>query len=478
MGKTDPAVFMANDIRGRYPEQVDDEFAFRLGSGLCRALGARSVVIAHDARLSSPSLYRSLASGLEQSGARVDALGICPTELLYYVVGSTGRFDAGVMVTASHNPPEFNGFKLVRGDVESITLRSGLASVRDEMMRQEDSGTTAAKSPSKSVFAESEYVDYALKAVPLEQGTDLKVVVDPGSGVGGILWQYLADRTGLEPVRMNFEPDGRFPGHVPDPSKLENLLPLRDRVVSEGADLGLAYDGDADRVLAVLAGGRIMDGSETVGAVADGILRHAQDQAFAFSLVTSRRVLDFFGSRKREPLLVPVGHAKVKNIMKGRPELAFAGEESGHCYYREFFCADSGLLTTLHLLRLASARRLRDFVDALPARWFRPEKEPSFPFREADRARQVCRQVASAALVEFPGQREILCEKDWQIFRNCSQSDILAAESVRVDYEDWWFCVRPSATEPIARLTVESASRPDMEQKVGCLCSLFDKLGG
>ena len=473
MTQFDESVFKANDIRGTYPEQLTDELAFLLGRGLVEVRGAKRVAVGYDCRLSSPALCGALTAGLTASGAQVASLDLCPAELLYYVLGSRDDFDVGVIVTASHNPPQYNGFKLVGSDAEPITEHNGLGAVREWMSGAEPPGECRFEPPPKSLFVEEDYVNYAISLAGAPDAGGLKVVADPGNGMAGLLWRSLSTATGIKPLQMNFKPDGHFPAHEPNPSKLENLLPLRDRVVAEGADIGFAYDGDADRTVAVLADGRIMHGSEMIAAIAEHLFAGNPPGSFAVNLVTSRKVIEFFRARGCEPIITPVGHAKVKRLMRSEPTIAFAGEQSGHYFYREFFCCESSVITSLHLLHLATADRLQPLLESLPGPWLMPAKEPSFHFAQRDEAAQACREAARRGIKMFPEPEEITCESQWQIKRHCSPADIEEADGIRVDYAEWWFCLRPSETEPLVRLTLEARSQADLKQKQAALSALL-----
>ena len=389
-------------------------------------------------------------------------------------MGCDVRFDMAVMVTASHNPPQFNGFKLVARGVEPISERSGLAVLRRWLLEAPAAAPPAAKALQKTVFPEDDYLRFALSLAGVPQVRSLKVVVDPGNGTGGLLWTGLDDALGIEPIRMNFEPDGRFPAHDPNPALLENLIPLRDRVTVERADIGFAYDGDADRTVAVLTDGHIMDGSEMILALFQHLFEGDQEARCAVSMVTSRKVLDFMRGQGSEPLIVPVGHAKVKSILRRDPHIAFAGEQSGHYFYRQFHCAESSLITTLCLLHMAASSRLEPLVQSLPGPWIAPDREPAFHFERQEDSLAACRSAARRAVEMFPDPLEIMCERDWRVARHCRPADIEQAEAIRVDYRHWWFCVRPSATEPLARLTAEAHTDEDLMQKLGALSALFN----
>ena len=469
----DPQVFKPNDIRGTYPDQLSDAFAHLLGRALAQRLGAARVALGMDSRISSPPLCGALAQGARSAGAEVASLGVCPIEHVYYLMGARDEFDLAVMVTASHNPPHFNGFKVVARGAEPVSERDGLDEVRRWMAGAEDDGPQDTRPPEPSLDVAGDCLHHALSAAGVPDAAGLKVVVDPGNGVGGLLWEGLGDALGLAPVRMNFAPDGSFPAHEPNPARMENLLPLRARVAQEGADLGIAYDGDADRAVAVLADGHVMDGTEMIAALIERLFRADATARCALSMVVGRKVLDFVRARGSEPLMVPVGHAKVKRIMRADSGIAFAGEQSGHYFYREFFCCESSLITTLHLLHLASADRLRPLASELPGPWHAPAEEPGFAFEREEDSLAACRRAALAGLEIFPDPVEIMCERNWQITRHCTPADIAEADGIRVDYADWWFCARPSATEPMARLTGEARTEGDIQAKLGLLSEVF-----
>ncbi len=472
----DPAVVKSYDIRGTYPDQIDDEFAYLLGAALPRALPRRSAVIGHDCRLSSPALFQALARGLGAAGVRVASLGICPTELVYYAVGTSGDYDLGLMITASHNPPEYNGFKVVGPGCEPITGPRGLGRAFRLMQVEHPPECRAPVPAPTDVHAGPDYLEFALNLVGAPPASTLRLVVDPGNGVGGLLWDLVAPRLDCTTIRMNYEPDGTFPAHHPDPSKRANLVPLIERVAAERADAGLAYDGDADRVVVVTRDGHVVDGSEMTACIASRLLQADPGRRFGVGQTTSRKTLDYFRTRGVEPLVTPVGHAKIKDVLRAHPEVAFAGEDAGHYYYRDFFCCDSSLLTTLHLLHLLGAGELDEVIASFAGPWHRPDREPAIPFDDQEHALGVCRRVALAAVADWGAGVEITCELDGEVLRRCDPKAIEGCDGVRVDYDDWWFCVRPSGTEPIARLAVEARATALLNERTQRLLALFDRL--
>jgi len=470
----DPEILKSNDVRGIYPDQFDDDFARLLGRALPQVLPAERVAVGYDARMSSPPLYASIVAGLKEAGAEVGLLDMCPTELLYYVLGRSDEFDLGVMVTASHNPPRYNGLKLCGASAQPVGSEA-LKRLLDHVELDESRPAVEPdEAPAQTLSAGPLYLQYALRRVDLP-GTvpDMKVVVDPGNGVAGVMWKLIAEKTGVEPLKMNFEPDGNFPAHLPDTSKAKNLEALRQAVTDSGARLGLAYDGDSDRVAVVTADGSIMQAEEVAVALGNRVLEGKRDGRIALSMAASRNVLDALREQGRPPVLVPVGHSKVKSALRANEDVAFAAESSGHFYYREFFCCDSTLLTTLHLLALAEAGKLQETTQGLQQGWRRPRAQPSFHYADPDKARAACLRAARQMLSRYADPREIICERDGAIHRHCVPQDVESADGVRVDYADWWFCVRPSGTEPKVRLSVESRDEPALQRRMAEIEDLF-----
>ena len=479
MAEIDLSVVKSYDIRGVYPQQLDARFAYLLGRALPAVLPVDRVALGHDARTSSPELYLAMAAGFASGGVEVGRMGLCPTEFVYYALGSGHAFDLGVMITASHNPPEYNGFKVVSSGAEPVTGATGLRAACELMVGMSAVAAESAPDGPPDVAPSADYLQFAFRLAGKPEVKGARVVVDAGNGVGGLLWELLAEPLGVDVIRLNFEPDGRFPAHPPDPSRRENLQELVRRVTDEGADIGFCYDGDADRVVAVLPDGHLVDGSEMIVCLTESLFgadAGGRAPVFGVAQSTCRKALDHFRSKGLDPVLTPVGHSKIKQLMRSEPEMVFAGEDAGHYYYRDFFCSDSALITTLHLLHLVSDGRLTPLIAGLPGPWFRPQSEPGFRFDDGGHATDVCRRVALAALKKGGCPAEITCEREGRIARRCTRSDVEQAEGVRVDYEDWWFCVRPSGTEPIARLSLEARRERALAKRTQWLSGLFERL--
>lgn len=453
-------IYKTSDIRGIYPRQIDDAYAYKLGIAFSEALGAKSVGVAHDSRLSSPQLYAALIAGIRSAGAEAVPLGLCPSEIVYYVAGKE-YFDLGVCITASHNPPQYNGFKIVRKGGGILARRDGLADLKEFIDRQGEVTMHLPDSLPPVVDFREDYRDYVMDLEawpPLDNRT---IVVDAGNGVAGEFWKVVEKRFAGRIIYMNAEPDGRFPARDPDPYVPGSLDALVTRVRETGADIGLAYDGDADRVAAVSSSGQILSGSDILAVIAGRLLaRHAGEGTVACNQVMSRRTLEYLDSLGWERYLVPVGHGLIKTIMRRDPSLLFVGETSGHFYYRSFFCADSAFLTSMVLIDLAG--ELDEQLQRLSTCWCRPEKEPRVGVPSFDEGLSLCREASRVFIASDevePGSFELACETDGRIVTGTDTDIIREARGIRCDTPDAWFCLRPSGTEPIVRITVEAKSR-------------------
>jgi phosphomannomutase len=468
----DTSVINPCDIRGVYPDPLSARFAWLLGRSAACVLGCRRVVVGRDGRHGGVDLAAALVAGLTAEGVEVQFLGLCTSEHVYYAAGEEG-IDAGFMVTASHNPAEYNGFKIVLGTGEPVTAQNGMDAIARRMCEADADIPAVPPLPREpgSVVADS-YLEFALDLVGQPDVRGVQVVVDAGNGVASLLWDGLADALGLRLHRLNWQPDGDFPSHGPDPTKPENLTEAVQAVVARGADIGFVHDGDADRVVTVLRDGHVMGGAETIACLA----RHQPippGGLFGVVQTVSRRTLEFLAGCGVEPMLLPVGHSKVSALMHADPRIAFAGEDSGHYYYRDFHCCDSALITILHMLHLLAGGALEATVQSMPGGWVQDARPPRFPAANREIALGMCRRVAEAMLIREPDCTEIICEADSRILRGCTPEDIAASDGVRVDYADWWFCVRPSGTEAVARLTVEARSQEQVSARTAELSQMF-----
>jgi phosphomannomutase len=453
-----PDIFKAYDIRGIYGEQIDGELAERIGRAFALVLARLEgkdaselrVGLGHDMRLTAPELSARYREGLTAQGAHVLDAGEVATEMLYYLVGSRG-LDGGLMCTASHNPKPYTGAKLVREGAIALSGDSGIQDIRraveDDGFAHE--GGTGARGEVEPVDVRSGFREAALAFVDAEairsRERPLKVVVDGGNGMAGPMVGPLLEELRLEPVETYWVPDGNFPDHEPNPLLEENRTFIVERVRSEGADLGIAWDGDADRCFFIDDTGAFVDGDFLTALLAEQLLRKHSDPsrpaAVLYDVRASRAVADTVRRAGGNAFVNRVGHAFFKTRMREEGSL-FGGEVSGHYYFRDFYCADSGTIPALLILELLSRERRR-------------MSELLAPYRE--------RYFISGEINSEVADQQAKME---EIASRYPDARIERLDGISVDYEDWHFNVRPSNTEPLLRLCLESlVSREDMERR-------------
>ncbi|HET8602393.1 MAG TPA: phosphomannomutase/phosphoglucomutase [Marmoricola sp.] len=456
----------AYDVRGVVPEQLNVDVAWAIGAAFARLVsadGAGGVVIGHDMRPSSPELSRAFAAGVTAQGLDATLIGLCSTDGLYYASGALDL--PGAMFTASHNPARYNGIKLCRAGARPVGQDSGLATVRDAAQALLDAGTSqgAADVEPGTVTERDVLADYAAflrGLVDLSGGRPLKVVVDAGNGMGGhTVPAVLGTGAGLaelplEVVPLYFELDGTFPNHEANPLEPENLRDLQAAVVREGADLGLAFDGDADRCFVVDERGEPVSPSavtalvatrEVAREVADG--RDAGDVGIVYNVISSAAVPEIIGEAGARGIRTRVGHSFIKAEM-AREDAVFGGEHSAHYYFRDFWFADTGMLAALHVLAALG--------------------EQDRPLSELMRAfgRYVDSGEINSRVTDVPAATARV--RAWaQALPDPVTADTLDGLTLTHEADDtrpmWWLNLRASNTEPLLRLNVEAADEPTMQ---------------
>ncbi|MFP4056477.1 MAG: phosphomannomutase/phosphoglucomutase [Candidatus Brocadiia bacterium] len=439
-------VFQAYDMRGLYPQELTPQIAFRVGRALAAYLEEAMrvetgrVVVGRDMRLGSESMAHAVAHGLEVGGITPVDVGLVSTDVIYFVTGEyPDEFDAGVMITASHNPPRYNGLKFVLSEARSICANTGLNIIRDIVIARNDGAPEEIPAPAlerRDVFPA--YLE-RLFSIAVEPIRPHKIVVDAGNGMAGAVFPRLAERLPCEIIPLNFELDGTFPAHRPDPSDPRNLQQLRAAVLDQGAHLGIAFDGDADRVAMVDECGQPVSGSLLTGLFAQVMLKRHPGQKVLFDLTSGLAVEDCVREAGGEPMVAPVGHSRIKERMR-KVDALFAGEQSGHYYFRDFYYCDSGMLAALLALELLSAtdQPLSALLEPLRQRYYRA---PNVNLELADH---------QAVLDGIRRADEHFADDE-------ARRVTRIGPDVRKDYADWWFCLHPSGTEPrLLRLTVEA----------------------
>ena len=439
----DPKVFKAYDVRGIYPEELDEAGAEAIGRAYVEQFEPRRIAVGRDMRVSSPAMQEAVMRGAAHAGAEVLDLGLVGTEMLYFAVGSLG-LEGGIMVTASHNPKQYTGMKIVRRGALPVGGESGLLDVRDRALAETDaSGVRPRRGPDGRVEAYDvwpAYVAQVLSFVDVPAIAPLKVVIDAANGMAGAMLPPVLERLPVEAVRCFFDPDGTFPNHEPNPLLPENREFIVRRTLAEGADLGVAFDGDADRCFFVDDTGEFVPGDFVTALFAESVLEKEPGAKVIYDVRASRAVPDTIERLGGVALVERVGHAFIKARMR-KEEAAFAGEVSGHYYFRDFSQADTGVVPFLLMLELISrkGRKLSEILAPLRERYF------------------ITGEI-NTPVADVPLKVQELKER-------YSDGRITHRDGISVDYDDWHFNVRPSNTEPLLRLNLEAASQELMERK-------------
>ncbi len=441
-----PGIFKAYDIRGLYGAEMDETTAHAVGRAFARVLGrlrekATSelrVGLGRDMRLAAPAMAAQVREGLMAEGATVLDAGMVATEMLYHLVGSR-QLDGGAMVTASHNPKAYTGVKLVREGALALSGDAGIGDVKREI--EAGLGGAVGSGAFEEVDISDEYRAKALSFIDPGRVRPMKVVVDGGNGMAGPMVGPLLRQLGLELDEMYFEPDGEFPDHEPNPLLEENRRLIVERVRSSGADLGIAWDGDADRCFFIDGNGAFCDGDFVCALLARAALIRDPGATILYDPRSSRAVPELVAADGGRSALSRVGHAFFKTRMREEGAI-FGGEVSGHYYFRDFWCADSGAIPALLMLELLSTeeRSLAELMSEFRSRYFISGEINSEVADQAAKMEEIAARYADGELTRLDG--------------------------VSIDYPDWHFNVRPSNTEPLLRLNLESLiSREDMEAK-------------
>ena len=442
------AIFKAYDVRGLVPAQLDEAAAERIGAAFAAFSGAERIAVGRDCRLSSPALAGALIAGISRQGAAVDDLGLITTDMVYYAAGARG--EPGAMVTASHNPQGWNGIKLCLAGAAPVGADSGLDEVR--RLTAEPPAPAAVAGEVSRVDVLPGYVDHLLTIVDGSRVAGLRVAADGGNGVAGVALPAVFERLPASLIGLYLEPDGRFPNHHPDPLRPENLRDLEALMRRERPELGVAFDGDADRAFFVDDALRPLPGSTVTAMVAQWFLRREPGSAVVHNLICSRAVAETIRRAGGVPVRSRVGHSFIKGVMK-QTGAVFGGEHSGHYYYREHFRADSGILTMLVLMQvLAEDRR--------PLSEVRREFEPYAQSGEINLAVADPAASAAAAGAAFPdGEQDRL-------------------DGLTVSWADRWFNLRPSNTEPVLRLKVEAPDAAGVDELVARVRAVVEEAAG
>jgi phosphomannomutase len=442
-------IFKAYDVRGLYGDDIDEDTAEQLGRAFIRVLADLSgkepadlrIGLGRDMRLTAPELAGRYKRGMVSEGAHVLDAGQVGTEMLYFLVGSRG-LDGGLMCTASHNPKAYTGAKLVREGAIALSGDSGIQDMRRmiEAGMGDESGPPA-RGSSEDVDIYPEFHEAAMKFIDPSNVKPMKVVVDGGNGMGGPMVGPLLDQLPLDLVKLYWEPNGEFPDHEPNPMLEENRRLIVDKVRETGADLGIAWDGDADRCFFVDDTGRFVDGDFLTAILAEHLLAKKPGSAILYDVRASRAVPDIVSAAGGTAHANRVGHAFFKTRMRDEGAI-FGGEVSGHYYFHDFYNADSGTVPALLILEKLSVegKKMSELLEPLRSKYF----------------------ISGEINSEVDDGEAKMAELE----ERYSDGRISHLDGTSVDYDDWHFNVRPSNTEPLLRLTLESlVSEEDMERR-------------
>ena len=440
------AIFKAYDVRGLVPEQLDEQAARRIGAAFATFADSPAIAVGRDCRDSSPALAESLIEGVRSQGVDVHDLGMITTDMVYF---ASGDLDIpGAMVTASHNPKGYNGIKFCLAGAAPVGAESGLMEIKDLAV------AGVADGPSEGRLERSEilmrYVDHLMSIVDPDRVHPLRVAADGGNGVAGVAVSSVFERVPAELIALYMRPDGSFPNHHPNPLRPENLLDLEDLMRREKVDVGVAFDGDADRAFFIDDEVRSLPGSTVTAIVAKWFLSRAPGAAVVHNLICSKAVPEIVRAAGGRPVRTRVGHSFIKTVMK-QEDAIFGGEHSGHYYFRDNFRADSGILAMLVLLQVLSE-------DGRPLSEMRREYEPYEQSGEINFTVRDTGAAMAAVALEFSD----------------SASDRL--DGLTVDLGQEWFNLRPSNTEPVLRLNVEAEDSEHLAVLVGRVTKIIEEV--
>jgi phosphomannomutase len=442
--QVDPTIFKSYDIRGVYPAELSDDVAYGIGRCFVPLLARDrthgkerlNVVVGRDMRPSGEKLCRAFARGAAEAGADVVDIGMVSTDALYFAVGKFD-FDGGVMITASHNPAQYNGMKFTRAQAEAISLETGLATIHEQLADELPAkSSTPGSVSSRDVL--DDFAQHCLSFVDRAKIKPFKIAVDAGNGMAGETIPHVFKSLPCDLAPLYFELDGSFPNHPASPIEAENMVDLQAEIRKRGCDLGVAFDGDADRMFIVDERAGLIDGSTVTALVALNTLKKHPGAKILYNLICSRSVPELVLEAGGVPFRSKVGHSIIKAVMREQ-DITFGGEHSGHFYFRDNWYADSGMIAFLQCLELFSEAG-------------KPVSEVIAPIDVRFRSGEINRGVGDPSM------------KLREIEAHYSEAQIDHLDGVTISYPDWWMNVRPSNTEPLLRLNVEGDTKALMEQ--------------
>jgi len=437
-----PSIFKAYDVRGLYPGEVNEAAYRDIGRAYVAYLGVRRIGVSRDMRVSSPSLSAAFIEGARAQGADVVDYGLCGTDMLYFAVVRDG-LEGGAQITASHNPKEYNGIKMVRKEAFPLSGDAGIGQIRDMIAAGTIPPPAGAPGKIESRNLLPAYVEKVMSFIDPSIIKPFNVVLDAGSGMAGLVAPQLFDRLPCKTTRLCFEVDGTFPNHEANPLIEENRIDITERVIKEKADIGIAWDGDADRCFFIDGDGEFIAGDFVTALLAEAALLKTPGQNIVYDVRASYAVKDIVSQHGGKALMNRVGHAFIKRRMREENAL-FGGEVTGHYYFRDFYYADNGFIPALLILELMSRKNmtLRELLAPLRAKYHI--------------SGEINTKVADISLVG--AKLKALADR----YRDGNTYEL---DGFSVEYPDWHFNVRGSNTEPMLRLNLEAVTPELMAQK-------------
>jgi phosphomannomutase len=437
-----PDVFKAYDVRGLYPDEVTENLFRLLGRAFVAHLGPGRYAVTRDMRLSSPSLTAAFIEGAVAQGGHIVDYGLAGTDMMYFAVAADG-LDGGAQITASHNPKQYNGCKLVRKEAFPLSGESGIKEMKEMILRGDVPPPEGVPGSVERGHMLDRYVGHVMTFVDESVVQPFKVVLDAGSGVAGFMAPPMFDRLPCKTTRLCFEVDGTFPNHEANPLIEENRRDITERVVADHADIGIAWDGDADRCFFIDGSGEFIAGDFVTALLAESFLMKHPGETIIYDVRASYAVKDVVGRYGGRALMNRVGHAFIKRRMR-EEDAVFGGEVTGHYYFRDNFYADNGFIPALLILELMSkkGKSLRDLLQPLREKYF-ISGEINTKLRSVDEA---------ASKIEL-------------LAREYSHGNVYRLDGVSAEFADWHFNVRASNTEPLLRLNLEGLTPEIMEKR-------------
>lgn len=435
----DPKIFKAYDVRGVYPSELTDDAAYAIARGLVQFLGVNQIAVGRDMRVSSPALAQAVIRGITDQGADAIDLGMTTTDELYFAVGKYG-YPGGVMITASHNPGKYNGMKMCRAEAVALSSETGVNDIRDIAL----AGAFQQPARKGEVIQRDvtdAYIEHALSFIDVKNVKPLKIAVDAGNGMAGMITPRVFQRLPAQLIPLYFDLDGTFPNHPASPIEPENTEELRRVVVREQCDMGVAFDGDADRMFLINEKGELLGGDMVTALVSQSLLRRFPGSTILYNLICSRSVPEVIERNGGRAIRTRVGHSFIKAQMREYNAI-FGGEHSGHFYFRDNWYADSGLIAFLIVLEMISlsGKTVSELLAPIDTRFRSGEINSEVSDQQGKMAAIEQRYAAQGATVDH-------------------------LDGITVGFPTWWFNVRPSNTEPLLRLNLEADTREEMERR-------------